>query len=330
MSCLLCYYLTKGGAGMSKLAVKYNNDLNEIPLRNFTAVELDLFITICANIKEKGTDVVVYDFQKLRQLSKYEQTSNAVFIKDLRSTYSKLLATSYTLENERFIESFTLFNRFKIDKDEQTVEIQVNEAFKYILNDLNLGKFTRFELQEYTSIVSTYSKALYMRLKQYKDKGFWSVTIDDFRRLLAVPESYKMGNIDQKILNPALKDLSPYFDKLKIKKLDRNKRSSGRGRPVKYIQFTFTPQDDKKEWLEAKTKKPKANEAVYGQFENVYLSELEINTIVYDWQMKYLIEELSEWKHKANPKTSKSDFDLIKDFKAKKQKDQMQNILDLY
>ncbi|MDE8255702.1 hypothetical protein PT171_08820, partial [Erysipelothrix rhusiopathiae] len=95
-------------------------------------------------------------------------------------------------------------------------------------------------------------------------------------------------------------------------------------------QFTFMPQDDKKEWLEAKTKKPKANEAVYGQFENVYLSDSEINTIVYDWQMKYLIEELSEWKHKTNPKTSKSDFELIKDFKAKKQKDQMQNILDLY
>lgn len=315
---------------MSKLAVKYHNDLNTIPLRNFSASELDIFLSICASIKEQGCDIVTYDFDKIRHLAKYESRSLERFVSDLKSTYSKLLATSYTIDDGDKIDSFTLFNRFTIIRSEQTVEIQVNETFKYILNDLNLGNFTRFELQEYTSINSTYSKALYMRLKQWKTVGKWEVPIDEFKRVMAIPDSYKMGDIDKRILNPALKDLSSYFDKLKIKKLDRNKRASGRGRPVKFIQFTFTPQDDKKDWLEAKTKNPKPNEAVYGMYENVYLTENEANTIVFEWNMKYLIEELSEWKHKTNPKTSKSDFQLIKDFKAKKQKDQVQDIMNLY
>lgn len=316
---------------MSKVAVRYNNDMNTIPFRNFTATELDLFFTICANIKEQGTDILTFDFDKLRELSNYEPTSLKRFADDLDKTYKKLIELNIRLDYENGdFERFALFNRYRVSMENKTIEIQVNELFKYILNDLNIGNFTRFELAEFTELSSTYSKAIYRLMKQWKTVGKWEVDIDEFRRLLDVPESYKMGDIDKRILNPALKDLSPYFDKLKIKKLDRNKRVSGRGRPVKFIQFTFTPQDDKKKWLEAKTKKPKANEAVYGEFENVYLSESEVNTIVFDWHMKYLIEELSEWKHKTNPKTSKSDFELIKDFKAKKQRDQTQNILDLY
>lgn len=296
---------------MSKLAVKYNNELNTIPLRNFSVSELNIFLSICASIKEKGCDRVTYDFDKIRELANYESTSIERFVSDLKSTYSKLLATSYTLENERFIEAFTLFNYYKIDKDLKTVDIEVNPNFKYILNDLNLGNFTRFELKEYTSINSTYSKALYMRLKQWKSKGKWEVSLDEFKRVMAIPESYKMGDIDKRILNPALKDLSPYFNNLKVKKLDRNKRASGRGRPVKYIQFTFIPQDDKKEWLENKNSSDKI---AYGRHENVYLSDKEMDQIVYDFKAKYLIDQVSDWKNDNNIENNNNDFSLIKKF----------------
>src|SRR5690554_662558 len=218
---------------MSKLAVKYNNELNSIPLRNFTVSELNIFLTLCASLKEKGTDLVIYDFDKIKELAKYESTSLERFVTDLKSTYSKLLATSYTLDDGDVIESFTFFNWFKIVRSEQTVEIEVNPNFKHILNDLNLGNFTRFELKEYTDINSTYSKALYMRLKQWKSKGKWEVPIDEFKRVLAIPESYQMTNIDKRILEFAMKDLSPYFVGLKIFKLDRKGKLSGKGRPVK-------------------------------------------------------------------------------------------------
>ena len=316
---------------MSKVAVRYNNDMNTIPFRNFTATELDLFFTICANIKEKGTDVLTFDFDKLRELSNYEPTSLKRFADDLDKTYKKLIELNIRLDYENGdFERFALFNRYRVSMENKTIEIQVNELFKYILNDLNIGNFTRFELAEFTELSSTYSKAIYRLIKQWKTVGKWEVDIDEFRRLLDIPESYKMGNIDQQILNPALKDLSPYFNNLKVKKLDRNKRSSGRGRPVKFIQFTFTPQDDKKEWLESKERKPKENELFYGKYNNVYLSDDEVHTIIYEWHMKYLIDELSEWKYKTNPKTKKSDFELIKAFKKEKEKDQVQDIMNLY
>ena len=297
---------------MSKLAVKYNNELNSIPLRNFTVSELNIFLTLCASLKEKGTDLVIYDFDKIKELAKYESTSLERFVMDLKSTYSKLLATSYTLDDGDVIESFTLFNWFKIVRSEQTVEIEVNPNFKHILNDLNLGNFTRFELKEYTSINSTYSKALYMRLKQWKSTGKWEVSLDEFKRVMAIPESYKMGNIDQKILNPAMKDLAPYFVGLKVFKLDRKGKLSGKGRPVKKIRFTFQKQDDSVAQING-------DKRIYGKHNNVHLSDKEIHTIIYDWRVKYLIDEVSEWKLNNPSDYENRDFVLIKKFKDKKE-----------
>ena len=310
---------------MTKLSVKYDNDLNTIPFRNFNSIELDLFFSICASLKEKGTNKVVYDFDKLKEISKYEHRSISRFVNDLDSTYQKLLDLHVKLENEDKLIRFNLFNYYEIDKNSQTVEIAVNEHFDYILNDLNIGTYTRFELKEFTSLRSTYSKAIYRLLKQYKSTGLWRVSVVEFRRLLSVPKSYRMSDLDKVILLPAQRDLKPYFEGLNLKKIKAKK-----GNRIEYFEFRFKRQNDRQEWLESKERKPKANEAVYGMYENVYLTENEANTIVFEWNMKYLIEELSEWKHKTNPKTSKSDFQLIKDFKAKKQKDQVQDIMNLY
>lgn len=292
---------------MSKLAVKYNNDLNSIPLRHFTVNELNIFLTLCANIKEKGCERVTFDFDKLRELAKYESTSVDRFVADLKSTYSKLLATSYTLDDGDVIESFTLFNRYKIVRSEQLVEIEVNENFKYILNDLNLGNFTRFELKEYTDINSTYSKALYMRLKQWKSTGKWEVTLDEFKRVLSVPDSYKMSAIDNRILKPAELDLAPFFTGLQIKKLDRNNKISGKGRPVKKLVFTFQQQDDS-------VLKVQSNKYALGKHENVWLTEQQHKEIKFEMRKAYLIEQVSEWKHERKNLNNNNDFTLIKKF----------------
>lgn len=293
---------------MSKLAVKYNNDLNSIPLRNFNSTELDLFMTICANIKEKGTDIVTFDFDKLRELSKYEPTSLKRFSDDLDRTYKKLIELNIRIDYENgSFERFTLFNRYKVDMDTKSLEIQVNENFKYILNDLNLGNFTRFELKEYTSVNSTYSKALYMRLKQWKSTGKWEVSLEEFKRVLAIPGSYKMGNIDQQILNPALQDLKPFFKGLKVFKLDKKGKLSGRGRPVKTIRFTFQQQDDSKPSISS-------DKRVYGKHNNVFLTDKEVNYIVKELSSKYLIEEVSEWKLNNPSNHNNNDFKLIKTF----------------
>jgi len=317
--------MKRGGFFMSKMAVKYNNDLNTIPFRDFNATELDLFFTICSSVKEKGQEIIVFDFDTLKELSKYESSSIDRFVSDLQSTYSKLLKLSFTLDDGDVIESFTLFNRYKIIRSERTVEIQVHENFHYLLNDLHIGNYTRYELKEFTSLKSTYSKSIYRLLKQFKGTGLWKVSVIEFRRLLSVPKSYRMGNIDQQILKPAINELKPYFEGLNIKKIKANK-----GNRIEFFEFRFKQQDDKKEWLESSTQKTSKNKLAYGIYENVYLSEVELKTIVYDFKMKYLIDEVSEWKYKNNPVTNKTDFQLIETFKEKKNKSQIKAFMNLY
>jgi len=59
--------------------------------------------------------------------------------------------------------------------------------------------------------------------------------------LLDIPESYKMGNIDQRVLNPIEKELPEYFQNLKITKLrGRGKRK----RFIEHIEFKFEPETD--------------------------------------------------------------------------------------
>ena len=65
--------------------------MNNIALKNFNAVEMDLFYALCTQVKNKNTDDIQLDFDQLKELSNYKATANKRFINDLRHTNKKLL-----------------------------------------------------------------------------------------------------------------------------------------------------------------------------------------------------------------------------------------------
>lgn len=218
---------------MSNLVVRYNNDMNGISFRQFNQVELDLFFTICASIKEKGTNEITFDFEKLKELSNYDIRNLKRFTTDLERTNEKLMKLIYRIEDDKTIIQFVLFPFFKIDKERHTVTIAVNESFKYILNELT-SDFTRFELKEFTSLKSTYSKAMYRLLKQFRSTGYYKVSVNEFIRLLDIPASYKMSHINDNVLKTILNELPYYFKNLKLKKIKAKK-----GKKIEYFEFSF-------------------------------------------------------------------------------------------
>ena len=50
------------------------------------------------------------------------------------------------------------------------------------------------------------------KLKRFKTTGIWIVKLEDFREYLDIPKSFKVGMIDKRVIDPALEELSPYFD----------------------------------------------------------------------------------------------------------------------
>lgn len=224
---------------MSNLVV-YKDKLNTIPLRSFNSKEMDLFFSICSRMRNEELNTVTFDFEDLKELSNYKMTAKNHFVSDLENIYSKLIQLDFRIETEEKIIKFVLFTKYEIDKRKETISIRVNDEFKYILNSI-FDDFTKFELEEFTLLNSSYSKTTYRLLKQFRQSGYYIVKIDEFRRLLDVPESYKMSDIDKRILNQIKKELPLYFKNLRITKL---KGKGKRKRFIDYIEFKFDPEID--------------------------------------------------------------------------------------
>lgn len=218
---------------MANIKVRYKNELNLVPMRNFDSVEMNLFFSICAKMKDKGLSKVQFTFEDLRELSAYKPTSIKRFSDDLEAVYNKMLQLTYRTEEAGIREKFVLFTGYRIDENNQTVDISVNPELAYIINELS-SEFTKFELQEFTGIRSSYAKTMYRLLKQYRSTGFYKVKIEDFREILSIPNSYQMSDIDKQVLKPIKNELSEFFDPLKIKKIKARK-----GNRIAMIEFRF-------------------------------------------------------------------------------------------
>lgn len=78
------------------------------------------------------------------------------FIKDLSSTYDKLLSINAWNDDGNTLTKFVAFTKYSIIRDKQLVIISVNPEFKGLFNQLK--NWTRFNLEQFTNLDSTYSK----------------------------------------------------------------------------------------------------------------------------------------------------------------------------
>ncbi|HBI1614289.1 TPA: replication initiation protein [Enterococcus faecalis] len=220
----------------TELTVKYRNELNMITLKKFNAKEMDLFFALCARMKDKGLNNIVFSFEELKELSDYRTTAIKAFTDDLDSLYSKMLQLTYRDEydDDGSFRRFVLFTSFDVNVKKQTVEVSINPKLEGILNGLTT-EFSKFELSAFTSLRSTYAKTLFRLLMQYRSTGYYVVNIEEFRELLNIPDYYQMGNIDQKVLKPAMKELNNYFENLELIKVKAKK-----GNKIAKLEFMFT------------------------------------------------------------------------------------------
>lgn len=234
---------------MSKLAVKYDNKMNLLAFKDLEKVEANLFFSIVARAKEKGGEKITLSFSEIAEFLEANYT-NAQLREMIAKGVGKIVRTAIKWENKEGLRIFTLFKDFFIPHNENYLIVSINEPFLYILNNFESGNFTMFELAEFSSLSSKYTQTLYRLLKQFKSTGYRSIKWADFIEIMDIPKSYNMGTIDNQILKPAIKELTqeadifnqnnPIFKKLLYKK----NRGKGRGRPIKSIEFYFTPRKE--------------------------------------------------------------------------------------
>lgn len=226
---------------MSNEIVKYSNQFNAQALRKFTALDLDLLMAIAARVRDKETGEVTFTFEELRQLAHVKKNlTDKELAGRIVEVNDRLLACRFRFQDDSRTVQFTLFSGFETDWKTAKLLVEVNPRFSFLLNDLT-SQFTRFELAEFTALKSSYSKECYRRLKQYRQTGVWKVSIDEFRRLLDVPESYQARDLNKRVLKPIQDELGPLLNLVAHKKFQ--KKGSGRGgRSLVGFEFEFDPE----------------------------------------------------------------------------------------
>ena len=223
---------------MANEVVKHHNDLNTVIMRKWTAEEMNFFFAILAKARDKGTSDLVFDKYQLAELANYSVQHNKRFYDTMDNLANHISQLRYIERTSNSVEYMPLFTRFKVEWEKDLSDMQatvsVSPHFEYILNRLS-ANFTQYELQEFTSIRSTYAKTAYRLLKQWRTVGRKEFKKDEFKLLMDTPEYYQISDIDRLVIKPIKKQLSPYFVGLKVKKIKSNKR----GNPVLGYEFTW-------------------------------------------------------------------------------------------
>lgn len=97
---------------MSNEIVKFSNQFNNVALKKFDAVHLDVLMAIASRVREKGTATVEFSFEELRGLMRLRKNlTNRQLADKIVQTNARLLALNYMFEDSGKIIQFALFTR---------------------------------------------------------------------------------------------------------------------------------------------------------------------------------------------------------------------------
>ncbi len=256
-----------------KEMVEYDNTLNSLQFKGFTAMDYNILMCLCNKVKNKGQAKLTFSFSELKKLTAFDNQSDTAFASNLDRMIEKLIHVNATHINGGKKAYFVLFPTFIVDTDKRTLTVSVNKDFTFILNQLS-NEFTQFELKEFAELDSKYAKTLYKNLKQFKRSGWWRPSVEELRVVLDVPSNYSNKRIMGDILKPALAILSDKFDDLKCEPI----RAKKRGAPIERYYFTFTAEgqtsgqtnmnDAEEEMTKFKASKSKKKTAKKNSFNN--------------------------------------------------------------
>lgn len=319
---------------MANEIVKYHHELNTIPLRKFTPVEMNLFFSIVSRMRDQGDKTVRFTFDQLKDLSNYKATANIRFIDDLEQTYKKILSLRFGRRSESGLtrEFFVMFTKFKINGDTENpyVDIQIYEEALPLLN--NLDEWVRYSLQQFNELQSSYSKTMFRLLKQFRTKGFVYFSKEDFHELLDIPKSYKQPDIDKRVIKPIRQELTAIFKGLTIQK----KYGKGRGKPVIGYQFTFKPEikkaDDFNKHAPTKEEQNRALELANQQTQHEKETTSLQEKIMEQKRKLELLQQLEELEKQQTRKkeSDKQQLDNNSDISPELRKDLLNNLQNLF
>jgi len=133
------------------------------------------------------------------------------------------------------------------------------------------NRFTAYRLENVLKLKSKYSIRLYEILKRYENIRETSMSLDNFRKYLAIPDTYLYNNIKEQILKPAQKEFKTFtdimFDFQEVKEFRR------------VVALNFTIYQNKNNTDADKIVKPKSQQNAIEQYSDNQRLEVLINAL---------------------------------------------------
>lgn len=227
-----------------KIDNRFNDDPIFEPIDSLPEINSNIFWLIAAQVKDQGNNLITLSPEQIkREVGYNSHISNKQIAKNVDDTFSKLLTIQLSKED---IDEKTghitktrenIFQKSIVDTDTLETSVEVSNSFLYLFN--HLEHWTRFSITQYVRLHSNYSRKLFRLLKQWRTTGKKEYTIEEFRKRLQIPKSYRPTDIDRRVLTICKEELSANFQNFKITK---NYRKGVRGRKLESYIFTWVPE----------------------------------------------------------------------------------------
>lgn len=184
-----------------------------------------------------------YNPEEIKKIIKQLTKSGTYEIPENQSKISGSIFVIEELENTLKIEIPSTFRKYIFTQKDIDLIVKAKynkkmniEELDYWDNTLKIKKKDLVLLKEADifNIKGKYGKRLYTLLAQNPLSKDFKIELNKFRDILEIPKGYKMGNIDQKVINPAIKEIEL---KTSIKNIKVNKNKSGK--TIDKLIFTF-------------------------------------------------------------------------------------------
>lgn len=228
----------------SKDLVKYHNDINKLKMGNLDEKELELFFALCVELKDIGEDEVKINIREFKRKYNIANKNNIRFEKYMETVVNKFLDTRIIIKTKNKLDIGNFFTRFTLDFDVNTLFVQINRSYLYLLNNL-VEMYTQFNFEDYQNLKSKYAKRLMPKLSQWNGTKKIEYKKDKLYEILGATESYKtdISSFNKRILKPATTELRKIFFNLKVKPIKNINKSIN--------SYLFTWSDKPKEIIEA-------------------------------------------------------------------------------
>ena len=222
---------------------------------NLGAVAMDIVFILIAQIKIEDKDFLKYhiNLTDLELKMGRKITRNEAYLDSLSD---ELLLNTIKIKNGTRVTKFAWCSSFEYDSNEGWINIMLDPHLKDYLIDLK-KQFVQTDLKYLLNIKGSYTKRIYLLLKQNAFRGKVIFNVNELREMLDVPKSLrvKYSDFKKRVITNAIKEINKETD------IIVNCKELKVGRSVKDLNFSIKTIVKKKELIETEVNKFGVNAA---------------------------------------------------------------------